>query len=125
MRKSAFGILTVAFVWLLMLGTAFSATPQGEDDIREYMNRLESLIREKIETNVHTGRYQLQSFSIERTHWHYMLDTATGELYRMELGRKHQQSEWMLIAKGILDPGDLPPLEESSISVPNPDEESD
>ena len=125
MRKSAFGILTVAFVWLLMLGTAFSASPQGEDDIREYMNRLESLIREKIETNVHTGRYQLQSFSIERTHWHYMLDTATGELYRMELGRKAQQSEWMLIAKGILDPGDLPPLEAPSISVPNPDEESD
>jgi hypothetical protein len=30
----------------------------------------------------------------------------------MELGRKPQQSEWMLIAKGILDPGDLPPLEE-------------
>ena len=112
-------------MWLLMVGTAFSVPPQGEDDIREYMNRLESLIREKIETNVHTGRYQLQSFSIERTHWHYMLDTATGELYRMELGRKPQQSEWMLIAKGILDPGDLPPLEESSISVPNPDEESD
>ena len=125
MRKSAFGILTVAFVWLLMVGIAHSASPQGEDDIREYMNRLESLIREKIETNVHTGRYQLQSFSIERTHWHYMLDTATGELYRMELGRKPQQSEWMLIAKGILDSGDLPPLEESSISVPNPDEESD
>ncbi len=125
MRKSAFGILTVAFVWLLMVGTAFSVPPQGEDDIREYMNRLESLIREKIETNVHTGRYQLQSFSIERTHWHYMLDTATGELYRMELGRKAQQSEWMLIAKGILDPGDLPPLEAPSISVPNPDEESD
>lgn len=125
MRKSAFGILTVAFVWLLMVGTAFSAPPQGEDDIREYMNRLESLIREKIETNVHTGRYQLQSFSIERTHWHYMLDTATGELYRMELGRKPQQSEWMLIAKGILDPGDLPPLEEPTISVPSPDEESD
>ena len=125
MRKSAFGILTVAFVWLLMVGTAFSVPPQGEDDIREYMNRLESLIREKIETNVHTGRYQLQSFSIERTHWHYMLDTATGELYRMELGRKAQQSEWMLIAKGILDPGDLPPLEAPTISVPNPDEESD
>jgi len=125
MRKSAFGILTVAFVWLLMVGTAFSVPPQGEDDIREYMNRLESLIREKIETNVHTGRYQLQSFSIERTHWHYMLDTATGELYRMELGRKAQQSEWMLIAKGILDPGDLPPLEAPSISVPSPDEESD
>ena len=125
MRKSAFGILTVAFVWLLMVGTAFSVPPQGEDDIREYMNRLESLIREKIETNVHTGRYQLQSFSIERTHWHYMLDTATGELYRMELGRKAQQSEWMLIAKGILDPGDLPPLEAPTISVPRPDEESD
>ena len=125
MRKSAFGILTVAFVWLLMVGTAFSVPPQGEDDIREYMNRLESLIREKIETNVHTGRYQLQSFSIERTHWHYMLDTATGELYRMELGRKAQQSEWMLIAKGILDPGDLPPLEAPTILVPSLDEESD
>jgi hypothetical protein len=125
MRKSAFGILTVAFVWLLMVGISHSASPQGEDDIREYMNRLESLIREKIETNVHTGRYQLQSFSIERTHWHYMLDTATGELYRMELGRKAQQSEWMLIAKGILDPGDLPPLEAPTISVPSPDEESD
>ena len=125
MRKSAFGILTVAFVLLLMVGTAFSVPPQGEDDIREDMNRLESLIREKIETNVHTGRYQLQSFSIERTHWHYMLDTATGELYRMDLGRKAQQSEWMLIAKGILDPGDLPPLEAPTISVPSPDEESD
>ena len=93
-------------------GTLETVADIQQKDIREYMHRLESLIREKIETNVHTGRYQLQSFSIERTHWHYMLDTATGELYRMELGRKPQQSEWMLIAKGILDPGDLPPLEE-------------
>ncbi len=114
MRKVTLGILTVACTWLLMAGTLFSTPPQGEDDIREYMNRLESLIREKIEMNVHTGRYQLQSFSIERTHWHYMLDTATGELYRIELGRKPQQSEWVLIAKGILDPADLPPLEDPS-----------
>ncbi|MFQ6609089.1 MAG: hypothetical protein ACE5EE_11255 [Fidelibacterota bacterium] len=119
MRKVMTGISVLA-VCIFLTVTAFSTTPLDEDDIREYMNRLESLIREKIEQNVHAGRYQLQSFSIERTHWHYMLDTATGELYRMELGRKPERSEWVLIAKGILDPGDLPPMEE-----PSPEEASD
>ena len=46
-----------------------------------------------------SGRYQLQSFSIDRTHWHYLLDTTTGELYRMEPSRTPANARWVLSAK--------------------------
>ena len=46
-----------------------------------------------------SGRYQLQSFSIDRTHWHYLLDTTTGELYRMEPSRTPANARWVLSAE--------------------------
>ncbi|MFQ6676509.1 MAG: hypothetical protein ACE5LH_09245 [Fidelibacterota bacterium] len=84
---------------------ALVATPAvQEDSIKIYMDRLENVIREEIAKNITAGRFQLQSFSIERTHWHYMLDTSTGELYRMELGRTPDRSEWVLMSTGMVQP---------------------
>ena len=92
------GILLASSLFLFV-GT----TTAQEDSIGVYLNRLENLIREEIASNISSGRFQLQSFSIDRTHWHYMLDTTTGRLYRMELGRTPDRSQWVLMAEGMFD----------------------
>ena len=100
MKQFALGIIS----GIVLTASAFlfmGAKALEEDSIKIYIERLESLIREEIAENVKTGRYQLQSFSIDRTHWHYMLDTVTGELYRLELGRTPEKSNWVLMAKSI------------------------
>lgn len=93
------GVLLSASVLVLV-----AAPPVQQDSIKIYMDRLENVIRDEIGKNIATGRFQLQSFSIERTHWHYMLDTSTGELYRLELGRTPDRSEWVLMSKGMTQP---------------------
>ena len=35
-----------------------------------------------------------------------MLDTSTGKLYRMELGRTPDRSEWKLMSNGIIEEKD-------------------
>ncbi|MFQ6674134.1 MAG: hypothetical protein ACE5GH_05040 [Fidelibacterota bacterium] len=94
-------LMGVVLAMSLFLFTGMSSAQ--DDSIKVYLDRLETLIREEISKNVSTGRFELQSFSIDRTHWHYMLDTATGELYRMELGRTPDRSNWILIANGMIE----------------------
>lgn len=96
------GVLLSAGLYALV-----AAPPVQEDSIKIYMDRLENVIRDEIAKNITAGRFQLQSFSIDRTHWHYMLDTSTGELYRMELGRTPDRSEWVLMATGMVQPAAL------------------
>ncbi|MFQ6616504.1 MAG: hypothetical protein ACE5HZ_07015 [Fidelibacterota bacterium] len=103
MKKTAAGF----FLGVMLSAGLFAlvaAPPVQEDSIRIYMDRLEQVIRDEIAQNITAGRFQLQSFSIERTHWHYMLDTSTGELYRMELGRTPDRSDWVLMATGMIEP---------------------
>jgi len=90
---------------LLLTGFVFliGASPLQDDSIQVYMERFEQLIREEIAKNISSGRFQLQSFNIDRTHWHYMLDTTTGKLYRMELGRTPDRSKWVVMAHGIIE----------------------
>lgn len=92
----ASGII-VAAVIVVFIG----AQPAADDSIRIYVDRLEQIIRAEIAKNRANGRYQLQSFSIDRTHWHYILDTTTGDLYRVELSRTPENSKWVLVAKGL------------------------
>ena len=102
MKQFTSGLVMGALVITAVLLFAGSS-PAQDDSIKIYLDRMESLLREEIARNITSGRFQLQSFSIERTHWHYMLDTTTGKLHRMELGRTPDRSDWILMANGMVD----------------------
>ncbi|MFQ6613006.1 MAG: hypothetical protein ACE5D2_07890 [Fidelibacterota bacterium] len=88
------GILLTTAVFMTM-----GATTQVEDDsLKTIMARLDSYLQGELAKEHQSGRYQLQSFQIERTHWHYLLDTATGELYRLEPSRTPGNAKWILTA---------------------------
>ena len=91
------GLLAVSFTIVT------AAAPPQDDSIKVYLSQLEEFLRGEMSKSTTAGRFQLQSFSIDRTHWHYMMDTATGKLYRMELGRTPDRSEWKLMAQGLID----------------------
>lgn len=88
---------------ILILNINNFAFSKQNDSIKVYLSQFEDFIRNEIANSATTGRFQLQSFNIDRTHWHYMLDTSTGKLYRMELGRTPDRSEWKLMSNGIIE----------------------
>ena len=63
------------------------------------MGQLDNYVKDQLGKDKAAGRFQLQSFQIERTHWHYMLDTATGQLYRLEPSRTPGNANWVLTAE--------------------------
>ncbi|MBF89271.1 MAG: hypothetical protein CMG75_06340 [Candidatus Marinimicrobia bacterium] len=102
MKQYGWGLF--AGLLLAVSFTIVTATSNPQDDsIKVYLSQLEEFLREEMSKSSIAGRFQLQSFSIDRTHWHYMMDTATGKLYRMELGRTPDRSEWKLMAQGLLE----------------------
>ena len=110
MKKLATGIaacLLLAVCTMIFMGAA----PVQDDSIKVYIDRLEDLLRNELSRATTAGRFQLQSFSIERTHWHYMMDTATGKLYMLEMGRTPDRSEWTLIANGMVEEQVVPAAE--------------
>ena len=94
------GIVTGVSVTICIFLFMGFDSPQ-EDSFKQYLEQMEELMLNDIAKNIANGRYQLQSFSIGKTHWHYMLDTAKGKLYRMELGRTPDRSRWTLMAEGM------------------------
>ena len=74
------------------------STEIQDDSLRAILERLETYIKQETAKSNQSGRYQLQSFSIDRTHWHYLLDTSTGELYRLEPSRTPANAKWVLTA---------------------------
>ena len=88
---------------IIILNTNSIVYSKQNDSIKVYLSQFEDFIRNEISNSSTTGRFQLQSFNIDRTHWHYMLDTSTGKLYRMELGRTPDRSEWKLMGNGIIE----------------------
>lgn len=73
---------------------------QVEDDsLKAILGRLDAYLQGELSKEHSSGRFQLQSFQIERTHWHYMLDTASGELYRLEPSRTAGNAKWILTAE--------------------------
>ncbi len=85
-------ILTASFF------TFIGATATEEDSLNNILNRLEQYMRDEIGKKEEFGRYQLQSFNIDRTHWHYLLDTTTGELFRLEPSRTPDNGKWTLMS---------------------------
>ncbi|MBH30936.1 MAG: hypothetical protein CMG71_02965 [Candidatus Marinimicrobia bacterium] len=114
MKRYTWGILTGALVAICLTVVTTASTPQA-DSIKVYMSQLEQFLRGEMSKSTTAGRFQLQSFNIDRTHWHYMMDTATGKLYRMELGRTPDRSEWTLMAQGLIE--EPPPSEEETETV--------
>lgn len=74
------------------------ATQEQDDSLQILLQRLEAYLESEVSKERQSGRYQLQSFHIERTHWHYLLDSATGQLYRLEPSRTPANSQWVLTA---------------------------
>ena len=75
-----------------------ATSQQKNDSLNTIMGQLDNYVQGQLDKDKAAGRFQLQSFQIERTHWHYMLDTATGQLYRLEPSRTPGNSNWVLTA---------------------------
>ena len=91
---------TIAGISMMVALLLFvGATSQQKDDsLNTIMGQLDNYVQGQLDKDKAAGRFQLQSFQIERTHWHYMLDTATGQLYRLEPSRTPGNSNWVLTA---------------------------
>ena len=88
------GIFSCVFILLIT-----AAQPAQDDSIKYHVERLEDILKSEIEKNRENGRFQLQSLTIDRTHWHYLLDSATGDLYRLELSQTPGNSKWVLVSE--------------------------
>ncbi len=97
MKKSIIGFITGAIItasFFVFVG----ASEAKDDSLRSLLLKIEEYMENEIGKSDGSGRYQLQSFSIDRTHWHYLLDTATGELYRLEPSRTPENGKWTLMS---------------------------
>jgi len=86
-------------IFSVMIFTIMGATQAQDDSLVTIMEELDTYVQDQLGKDKSTGRFQLQSFQIERTHWHYMLDTATGELYRLEPSRTAGNAKWVITAE--------------------------
>ena len=97
MKKTIIGFISGALLtasFFVFIGAAETE----EDSLHALLIRLEQFMRDEIGKQDEAGRYQLQSFSIDRSHWHYLLDTATGELFRLEPSRTPDNGKWTLMS---------------------------
>tara|TARA_Y100000746_G_C15466369_1_gene434059 strand:+ start:2781 stop:3092 length:312 start_codon:yes stop_codon:yes gene_type:complete len=92
--RTIVGISMVVAIFLFVGATS----QQKDDSLNTIMGQLDNYVQGQLGKDKAAGRFQLQSFQIERTHWHYMLDTATGQLYRLEPSRTPGNSNWVLTA---------------------------
>ena len=87
MKKTIIGFIT----GLLLTASFFvfvGAAETEEDSLHSILNRLEQYMRDEIGKKDESGRYQ----------WHYLLDTATGELFRLEPSRTPDNGKWTLMS---------------------------
>ena len=98
MKRYMTGLITGVLLTTMIF--IFMGTTQAQDDsLATIMTELDTYVQDQLGKDKSAGRFQLQSFQIERTHWHYMLDTATGELYRLEPSRTPGNAKWVLTAE--------------------------
>tara|TARA_B110000438_G_scaffold191680_1_gene183295 strand:- start:78 stop:386 length:309 start_codon:yes stop_codon:yes gene_type:complete len=97
MKRYISGILTGTVI-ITMIITFIGATQTKDDSLVTIMEELDTYVQDQLGKDKAAGRYQLQSFQIERTHWHYMLDTSTGKLYRLDPSRTPGNAKWILTA---------------------------
>lgn len=98
MKKYITGTITGISMMAALFLFVGAASQQKNDSLNTIMGQLDNFVQGQLDKDKAAGRFQLQSFQIERTHWHYMLDTATGQLYRLEPSRTPGNSNWVLTA---------------------------
>ena len=98
MKKYITGTITGISMMAALFLFVGAASQQKNDSLNTIMGQLDNFVQGQLDKDKAAGRFQLQSFQIERTHWHYMLDTATGQLYRLEPSRTPGNSNWILTA---------------------------
>ena len=98
MKRYISGILTGTLISAMII-TFMGATQAKDDSLVTIMEELDTYVKDQLGKDKAAGRYQLQSFQIERTHWHYMLDTSTGKLYRLDPSRTPGNTKWILTAE--------------------------
>ena len=98
MKKYITGAITGISMMVALFLFVGATSQQKNDSLNTIMGQLDNFVQGQLDKDKAAGRFQLQSFQIERTHWHYMLDTATGQLYRLEPSRTPGNSNWILTA---------------------------
>ncbi len=98
MKKYITGTITGISMMIALFLFVGATSQQKNDSLNTIMGQLDNFVQGQLDKDKAAGRFQLQSFQIERTHWHYMLDTATGQLYRLEPSRTPGNSNWVLTA---------------------------
>ena len=98
MKEYITGTITGISMMIALFLFVGATSQQKNDSLNTIMGQLDNFVQGQLDKDKAAGRFQLQSFQIERTHWHYMLDTATGELYRLEPSRTPSNSNWVLTA---------------------------
>ena len=98
MKEYITGTITGISMMIALFLFVGATSQQKNDSLNTIMGQLDSYVQDQLDKDKAAGRFQLQSFQIERTHWHYMLDTATGQLYRLEPSRTPGNSNWILTA---------------------------
>ena len=98
MKKYITGTITGISMMAALFLFVGATSQQKNDSLNTIMGQLDNFVQGQLDKDKAAGRFQLQSFQIERTHWHYMLDTATGQLYRLEPSRTPGNSNWVLTA---------------------------
>tara|TARA_B100000029_G_scaffold184605_1_gene182180 strand:+ start:87 stop:398 length:312 start_codon:yes stop_codon:yes gene_type:complete len=98
MKKYITGTITGISMMAALFLFVGATSQQKNDSLNTIMGQLDNFVQGQLDKDKAAGRFQLQSFQIERTHWHYMLDTATGQLYRLEPSRTPSNSNWVLTA---------------------------
>ncbi|MFQ6678540.1 MAG: hypothetical protein ACE5D0_09500 [Fidelibacterota bacterium] len=97
MKKSIISFITGVIITASFF--VFTGAAEAENDsLHSLLLKIEEYMEAELNKPEASGRYQLQSFSIDRTHWHYLLDTATGELYRLEPSRTPENGKWSLMS---------------------------
>ena len=98
MKEYITGTITGISIMVALFLFVGATSQQKNDSLNTIMGQLDNYVQGQLDKDKAAGRFQLQSFQIERTHWHYMLDTATGQLYRLEPSRTPGNSNWVLTA---------------------------
>ena len=98
MKEYITGTITGISMMVALFLFVGATSQQKNDSLNTIMGQLDNYVQGQLDKDKAAGRFQLQSFQIERTHWHYMLDTATGQLFRLEPSRTPGNSNWVLTA---------------------------
>ena len=75
MKQYAKGILT-GLTMMIMIFMLMATTQAKDDSLNTIITNLDNYVQDQLGQDKAAGRFQLQSFQIERTHWHYMLDLS-------------------------------------------------